>query len=82
MTQEDILISLCNDVIDVFHKNKQGDIKKQIRRHKIRIKSIRTVCPKDITWSLLARWKGIVYVKTGTVNYGYPERNINFRSYK
>lgn len=47
----------------------------------MRIKSIKTVCPKDITWSLLARWRGIVYVKTGTVNYGYPERNINFRSY-
>jgi hypothetical protein len=47
----------------------------------MRIKSIRTVCPKDITWSLLARWKGIVYKKTGKVNYGYPEHSINFRSY-
>ena len=47
----------------------------------MRIKSIRTVCSKDITWSLLTRWRGIVYIKTETVNYGYPEHSINFRSY-
>ena len=70
--------ALINDLRSVyermksFHKSRCRIHKRSWyynRRKTMRIKSIRTVCPKDITRSLLARWKGIVYVKYIRITY-------------